>query len=208
VTARRRAPKKASGTGYAPDRRSVIVACGIGCAVLAAAGFLGGRWSGRAPGSSPYAAIIEQWCVAYNVDPNMAAAVLEAESSGRPRAVSSAGALGLMQLMPPTADELAREIGLGPPSKDDLFDPSLNIRLGVYYLSKLRRRFGDERELVIAAYHAGPTRVDAWRKSRADLAAPDIVDEIAFPQTRKYVTRVLSLWKAKASASRLTPAAE
>lgn len=168
--------------------------------VLCPVGFLAGRSLGRLPGSVPYREIIDRWCARhdYNVNPDLAAAILETESSGRARAVSSAGALGLMQLMPRTAAGMAKELGLAEPTREDLFDEELNIRLGVYYLSKLRKRFGDEREFVIAAYHAGPTRVDAWRRRRADLPAADVIDELASPATRVYVGRVLSRWKVLA----------
>jgi soluble lytic murein transglycosylase len=162
-------------------------------------GFTLGKWVGEPPGPRPYAPIVERWASAYNVDPLLASAMLEAESSGRPEAVSSSGALGLMQLMLPTAEEVAKELGLGSPSRDDVLDPDLNVRLGVYYLSKLRQRFDDERELVIAAYHAGPTRVDKWRCSRADLSSAEVIEELAYPDTRKYVRRVLYLWKRNAA---------
>lgn len=166
--------------------------------VLCPVGFLAGRSLGRSPGSVPYREIIDRWCArhGYNVNPDLAAAIIETESSGRPRAVSSAGALGLMQLMPRTAAAMAKELGLDKPSREDLFDKELNIRLGVYFLSKLRKRFGEEREFVIAAYHAGPTRVDRWRRRRADLPASEVIDELASPATRVYVARVLHRWKA------------
>jgi soluble lytic murein transglycosylase len=183
-------------------RRGVIVLGAVACLIIGIVGFFVGRSSGAPPGAQPYRDVVAAWAREYNVDPHLTAAVIEAESSGRPRAVSSAGALGLMQLMPATAEGIARELGVENPSREDLFDPDVNIRFGVYYLSKLRARFGDERELVIAAYHAGPTRVDAWRTSRADLASADVVRELAFPQTRRYVERVMSLWKHKAAEAR------
>jgi soluble lytic murein transglycosylase len=167
-------------------------------AALAAAGFLAGRRLGRAPGSEPYREEIERWCVEYNVNADLATAVLEAESAGRPRAVSSAGALGLMQLMPETAEWLAGRLGLGELSREDLFRPETNVRLGVYYLSTLRKQFGDERPFVVAAYHAGPTRVERWRRRRADLSAEEVIEELAFPETRVYVRRVTERWKALA----------
>ena len=167
--------------------------------ILGTGGFLAGRGLGRAPGSVPYRAIVERWCSEYNVNPDLASAVVEVESSGRPEAVSSAGALGLMQLMPATAEAMANELGLAAPSAEDLFDPELNVRLGVYYLSKLRGTFGDERAFVIAAYHAGPTRVGRWRHRRADLPAAKVVDELAPPKTRAYLKKVLARWKALAA---------
>jgi len=195
MTAARR-KKKAS------SRWKWVLGAALAFAALIPAGFALGIWLGRPPGSEPYRPQIERWCAAYNVNPDLAAAVLEIESSGRIRSVSASGALGLMQLMPPTAEELARELGLAPPSREDLFDPELNIRLGVLYLAKLRARFGEEREFTIAAYHAGPTRVEAWRRKRADLSAAEVIDELAFPETRAYVKKVLARWKELAARGR------
>ncbi len=175
--------------------RLALLAAG-GCFIaLALAGFLAGRRIAGPPGSGPYRRLIERWCRNYNVDPNLVSAVVEAESSGRARAVSSAGALGLMQLMPGTAGDCAKELGLEKPSREDLFAPELNVRLGVYYLAKQRKRFGEEREFVVAAYHAGPTRVDRWRRRRSDLPAAKVIEELAGSATRAYVRKVIGLWE-------------
>ncbi len=184
--------KKAGGR---PLLSRPVLVGGAAFMALGLAGFVAGREVGRAPGSSAYRATIDRWSAEYGVNPDLAAAVVEVESGGRPRAVSSAGALGLMQLMPRTAAAMAEELGLPAPSREDLFAPGLNIRMGIYYLSKLRRRFGDERVFVIAAYHAGPTRLDGWRRKRADLSAAKVIDELAFPATRHYVRKVLARWK-------------
>lgn len=189
MTAPRRKKRRSLGKAW----RLVLVA--LGAVALAAAGFAIGRLMMAPPGSEPYRPIIERWCAAYNVNPNLAAAVLEVESSGRIHSVSPSGAIGLMQLMPATAEEVAKELGLKVPTREELMDPELNIRLGVAYLAKLRVRFGEEREFVIAAYHAGPTRVDAWRKRRADLPAAQLIETLAFPETRAYVKKVLARWK-------------
>lgn len=188
--------KKKSTSG--PVRRLLsrpVLAGGAAFMALCLAGFVTGRGLGRAPGSGAYRETISRWCAEYRVNPDLAAAVVEVESGGRPRAVSSAGALGLMQLMPRTSAAMAEELGLSHPSREDMFAPGLNIRLGVYYLSKLRRRFGDERVFVIAAYHAGPTRVDRWRRRRADLPAAKVIEESASFATRHYVRKVLARWR-------------
>jgi len=188
----------------APLLSRPVLAGGAAFVLLGLAGFVTGRNVGRAPGSAAYQKTIERWCAEYGVNPDLAAAVVEVESSGRPRAVSSAGALGLMQVMPDTAGAMAEELGLPAPTREGLFDPELNIRLGVYYLAKQRRRFHDERVFVIAAYHAGPTAVDRWRRRRADLSAAAVIEEVAFPSTRHYVRKVLTRWReileAKAAA--------
>jgi soluble lytic murein transglycosylase-like protein len=86
--------------------------------------------------------------------------VILVESSGNASAVSKAGAIGLMQLQPSTAEAVAAEIGLAWTGSELLFDPVLNVHLGVAYLSKLIERYGDV-ATALAAYNWGPTRIAA-----------------------------------------------
>jgi Rod binding domain-containing protein len=109
-----------------------------------------------------------------DVAPELLLAVMVQESGGRADAVSSAGAQGLMQLMPATAAELG---------VDDPLDPEQSIRGGARYLSRMRERFGDDMDLVLAAYNAGPGNV-----RRAGNTIP------AFPETRDYVRKVSALY--------------
>jgi soluble lytic murein transglycosylase len=153
------------------------------------------------PGSAPYRPIIDRWAREYGVDPDMVAAVLECESSGRPRAVSRSGARGLMQLMPETAAGMAAELGLPDPSPQRVFDPELNIRLGTYYLSKLWARFGGDRVLVIAAYHAGPSRIADSLKRRGNPSGERLLPDIDAPVTRAYVGKVVRRWERLAGAA-------
>lgn len=99
-----------------------------------------------------YKVIAEKTAKRYALDPDLVKAVIEIESGWNPRAVSSRGAIGLMQLMP----ETALEMGVGNP-----YDPRENIEGGVKYLKRLLRRFGDI-ELALAAYNAGPSVVKRY----------------------------------------------
>lgn len=123
-------------------------------------------------------------------------AVMRQESAFDAEAVSSAGARGLMQLMPSTAKSLARALHL-PFSPDKLTaDPHYNMKLGSSYLSELIADFGGSYVMGIAAYNAGPSRVRAWIKAYGDprAGAIDIIDWIElipFEETRDYVQRVL-----------------
>lgn len=148
---------------------------------------------------SKHSSLISKYSQAHNINSLLTRAVIQVESSGRPDAVSSAGARGLMQLMPKTAAAMAKELNIPNFKEEDLFIPEVNIRLGTYYLSKLVKRFGHTSEFVIAAYHAGPTRVDQWRKSRGDLSAAGVIQELAFPSTKEYVRRVLKIWNKLAT---------
>ena len=186
-----------------PGRRRAALAAAIatGLALAGAATWFTGEYV-AAPLSVPYRPFIEKWARGYRVDPYLVAAVLECESSGRARAVSSSGALGLMQLMPRTARECAADLGLPGPAKRDLFDPELNVRLGTYYLSKLHRRFGGDRVLVLAAYHAGPTRIADSLKRRGDPPGEELLPEIDAPLTRAYVRKAMARREELAGAKR------
>ncbi len=117
-------------------------------------------------------------------------AVIRQESVFARTIASPAGALGLMQLMPATAREVALDLGVEPPSRSTLLDPALNIVLGSGYLARMRDRFGHP-ALATAAYNAGPHRVERWLPetcTEADLW----IAGIPFDETRGYVERVLA----------------
>jgi len=97
--------------------------------------------------------------------PEFVLAVIRVESGGDPFAISSKGALGLMQLLPTTGQAVAREVGLRWDGPETLFDPVVNVRLGVAYLERLRARYGSL-SIALTAYNWGPTRVsDMLRRS-------------------------------------------
>ena len=119
-------------------------------------------------------------------------AVTRKESAFNPRAVSRSGAVGLMQLMPPTARHTASRARLEQPSQRDLFDPVANIELGAHYLAELMDRYDGHRVLVAGAYNAGPSRVAGWRRERRDMPADAWIEAIPFRETRDYVQAVLA----------------
>ncbi len=127
------------------------------------------------------------------LDPNFVAAVVREESSYYPRAVSRAGARGLMQLMPATAQPMAEHRGLSFREGDLLDDPRANVQLGAAFLASLVREWGDPR-LALAAYNAGPRRVRAWWKARRTSDLEAFVELIPFDETRLYVKRVMFSW--------------
>jgi len=104
---------------------------------------------------------------------------------------SSAGAIGLMQLMPATGRSIAKEINLPYFGLDTLTDPQANIRLGTMYLREMARRYGGNRVLATAAYNAGPHRVDRWMPAQGSIDARIWIENIPFNETRQYVRRVL-----------------
>jgi soluble lytic murein transglycosylase len=105
---------------------------------------------------------------------------------------SRAGAIGLMQLMPATGKQVAREIRLPYSGVSTLTDPSSNIRLGTTYLGQMSGRYGGNHILATAAYNAGPHRVDAWLPQVGNVDARIWIENIPFNETRAYVKRVLA----------------
>lgn len=122
---------------------------------------------------------------------------------------SSAGAIGLMQLMPATGRKVAREIKLPYSGLATLTDPDSNIRLGTSYLGQMAERYGGNRVLATAAYNAGPHRVDAWLPQVGTVDARIWIENIPFNETRGYVKRVLAAetifhWRMTGEARRLS----
>ena len=112
------------------------------------------------------------------------------ESGYRPDVVSVSGARGLLQLMPATAQRVAKGIEMADVSVDDLFLPDINIRLGAALLEDLLDRFDGRASAAVASYNAGPAVVTRWL-TRSDVADDEWVEEIPYDQTRGYVKRVL-----------------
>lgn len=104
----------------------------------------------------------------YEVPPEMILAVIRIESAFNTEALSNKGAVGLMQLLPSTAEEVARELRIDWPGEEILRDPSANIAMGTYYLTKLLGRFNDL-SVALAAYNHGPTRIADLAEAQATL---------------------------------------
>lgn len=132
---------------------------------------------------------------ALDADPWLMMAVARRESAFNPLAVSPAGALGLMQLMPGTARQVSRWLGQRAPSRESLFDVETSIHLGGTYLATLLERYQGNRLLALAAYNAGPHRVDRWLEARTgenNMPHDVWIESIPFHETRNYVQAVLT----------------
>jgi soluble lytic murein transglycosylase len=167
-------------------RQRVVVLLCLGVA-LAGVAFVVWRsepvWLDRLRYPLRYEAIVTGHARTYELDPALVAAVIYAESKFDADARSSAGAIGLMQLLPATARGIAVRTGGARFVVADLLDPEVNVRYGSWYLRNLLRRYGDTRT-ALAAYHAGQGNVDRWRRAGRG---------IAFPETRAYVDKVIDL---------------
>lgn len=125
---------------------------------------------------------IEKYCNEFNVEKELVFAVINAESSFDFKAISSAGAKGLMQLLPTTAEFIAEKINYT--QKIDLFNIDCNLNLGVAYLSYLQNIF-KEFDIVVCAYNAGEGVVRDWLKSGGGKEF-----QIEYPETKRYLEKV------------------
>jgi len=125
------------------------------------------------------------------LEPALVLALMREESSFRPAVSSPAGARGLMQLMPATAAEVARKQGLGGFRTELLYEPAVNVRLGVAYLDGLVGRFPGRPAAAIGGYNAGPGAVGRWLAERPGEPEDQWIENIPYQETRNYVKRVL-----------------
>lgn len=135
------------------------------------------------------------------LDPHLVQALILQESYYNPKARSRVGATGLMQLMPPTAQQHARSMGISF-SRPRLEDPDTNIRIGTYHLRMLVNLFGGKEHFAVASYNAGQGNVMKWRRAAPGKPMDEFLESIPFDETRGYVKRVAMI---KASYKRMTP---
>ena len=123
----------------------------------------------------------------YDLDPYLVFAIISAESGGQANACSPAGARGLMQLMPETAEWCARQMGLKNFTAEQLNDPAVNIDMGCWYLKHLYGEFNGNETAVITAYNAGLTNVQDWLAAGTWDGSSAHLDQIPYSETREYV---------------------
>jgi soluble lytic murein transglycosylase len=134
--------------------------------------------------------IIRQQASEKGLDPALIAGVIYAESRFRDGLTSKAGAEGLMQLTPQTAQDIARKSGGTNFEVDDLGTPQVNISYGAYYLRYLLERYGGNEAFALAAYNGGEGNVDRWIAAARARDEALTVDAIPFRETRAYVRSV------------------
>lgn len=138
---------------------------------------------------------VERHAQLHMLDPLLVTAVMRVESAFNQYAVSSKGARGLMQLMPDTARWAAELMGLEDFDIEQLFDPEINIAIGVWYLSTLRQQFDGDTILALAAYNGGRANVLRWLREDAWSGEVETISDIPFPETRGYVQKVLHTYE-------------
>ena len=154
-----------------------------------------------------YDALIDRHAEVYNVAPKLVWSVIYEETYFRATAVGDAKEVGLMQVTPTVAREWAKETGLKefrldtPESVDQLLsDPEKNIQVGCWYLEQLSEKYRDlpaQQAMTLAAYNAGPSRVEEWVKDtdRKTLEESDFIERIKIASTKKYVTSILKRYR-------------
>jgi soluble lytic murein transglycosylase len=176
----------------------VVVVAGLG-AVLAAAHWVapllasgsGPSWYTKTVYPLEHAGAIRAGAARYDLDPALVAAVVYAESKFDEHARSSQGAVGLMQILPETADQIADESGGVTFTTGDLEDPRINVRYGSYYLRQALDAFDGDKVAAIASYNAGMGVVGEW-VAAAHADGRDLrLKDIPYPETRAYVEKVL-----------------
>lgn len=138
-----------------------------------------------------YAEVLKAKAEEEDLDPALVAAIICQESTFEAAAVSRAGARGLMQVIPATGRQLARDLGVRY-RRTALHNPVTSLDFGTRYLRRMMERFDGRLERVLAAYNAGPHRVDAWTAGRPDLSAEEFIESIPFTETRGYVMTILA----------------
>ena len=137
-----------------------------------------------------YQSLVESYAGTYAIDPYLLYALIREESHFNARAVSVAGARGLMQVMPSTGEYIAANMG-EPYSVESLLDPEKSIRFGSWYLKKLLDKFDGNAVLALAGYNGGPGAAARWQDRFSGLEEDEFVESIPYKETRGYVKKVL-----------------
>jgi soluble lytic murein transglycosylase len=141
-----------------------------------------------------YSQYVEKYSKQYNVDEELVYAVIKAESNFDEGATSRKGACGLMQLLDGTAREVAENSIIEYESAETLYNPEINIQLGIKYFSSLKKQFGCT-ELALAAYNAGSGNVTEWIRNGTLKDDGSNIENIPFKETNLYVRKVLNVYE-------------
>lgn len=146
-----------------------------------------------------YEAYIYQYASMYKIDPYLVMGMIKTESNFNESAVSNKDAKGLMQIMEPTAQWLSERMNLDDFSYDDIYEPEQNIKMGCYYIAYLLSMYNGNTKTALAAYNAGFGNVDKWLHDEAYSSDQINLLSIPFPETRRYITKVINNQKVYAA---------
>jgi soluble lytic murein transglycosylase len=134
---------------------------------------------------------VSQLAQTRGLNPYLILSIIRQESAFNPAAISSAGARGLMQLMPTTAQELLTKLKLPQEAGSRLHDPQLSITLGTHYFAGLMQRYQGNVVLALTGYNAGPARAARWREQWPGVPTDEFIERIPLDETRNYVKLIL-----------------
>ncbi len=142
-----------------------------------------------------YSEYVETYCEEYGVDPDFAYAFIKCESNFKRDAKSDAGAIGLMQLTPQTFSYISEKVTGEEIDPDRISEAELNIRFGIWYISHLSKKFWGDKSLIIAAYNAGPGRVNSWLQNEEYSSDGKSLSAYPYEETERHVKKVLAAEK-------------
>lgn len=142
-----------------------------------------------------YSEYVYKYAEEYEIDPLLVFAIIKAESNFNPNVVSSSEAIGLMQLMDATAEELAKKLDITFSRKSSLYNPELNIRLGTKYFSELLKEYDGNKLLALTAYNAGKGNVKKWIEQGTIKADGSDIENIPYKETNNYVRKIIRDYK-------------
>ncbi len=139
----------------------------------------------------PYWTEVRRFAMENQLDPFLVAALIRQESEFNPGAISRANALGLMQLLPVTGRKTAKELHLSSFRTETLLVPNINLQLGTRYFREMIDHYNGQVEYALAAYNAGPNRVEEWLSAGNYRDVAEFVESIPFTETREYVQAIV-----------------
>lgn len=164
--------------------------------IILGALFVQSEWLGRYIYPISFAEEIKQNALDYELDPLLIAAIIRVESNYKQDAVSPKGAVGIMQIMPDTAEWILKKNNFGKLSvKDASKEAHAGIKLGSWYIRELNRQFDNNRVVTLAAYNAGPGKVRQWLDNSVWDGQEQNINDIPYGETRHYVQRVMYYYK-------------
>lgn len=171
------------------NKSNFIVAMIALVVVLIAGGYVANQLYIKEMYPLEYSQQIKEYSDEYDLDPILVASLIRTESNFARKAESKVGAIGLMQIMPDTASWLAKDMMHISYEKDDLYDADYNIRMGCRYIKYLNSKF-DNTDCVLAAYNAGPNKVNEWLNDKNCSRDGKTLFNIPFEETANYVEKI------------------
>lgn len=138
-----------------------------------------------------YAELVNQYAEENDLDPLLVFAIIKAESNFDEDVISNSGAVGLMQLMESTAQEMADDLAIEIPTKESLFNPELNIQIGTYYFAYLLGIYEGNIYLALTAYNAGIGNVNTWIEEGTIREDGSDIENIPYKETNNYVRKIV-----------------